>query len=422
MISDCQVKEKLAKQTVTYESFSDSNAMDRYLQNGTEIFNEYCSSTENGPTMLPRAPQQKYIDLYPNEDGRGCKFENDRQQQLNYEAEVKVYRALESLMENIIVLHGFQYTHHQYRLCDKSHQRKGCISCKKCPKRKEGECDFLVIGSNYFVIIEAKNVTFENVKTVREVDLQAFNRSLKKSVSQREKISALINSIGEGNSVLQFTAFPNLRREFLDKVSLGVYEKSLIITEEDLEQFSTWWKNNVTGIIYIMDEPESSNHDKVRDVLLAIWCTDLDDCDKSKCSLGRCIKDIDDKLRGGEFTFRTNNPNVVPAPLIIRDYLGEKNLTKPQLEAFNSEQKCLWIFGPAGSGKSVILLAKLIQVAQSDENSRCILFCFMDRYRTEDNQMQLKLYETALNKAGIHYSIIEDLIEITNIDDRYAAI
>ena len=130
-----------------------------YQRNGKAIFDKYCSSTENRPVMLPRAPSQQYIDVYPEEGEPGPSFAKDIQQQLNYEAEVIVYRTLQDSDENIIVLHSFQYTHHQYRLCDKNHVRKGCRKCKtKSASNVEGECDFLIIGKTFFVLIEVKNI------------------------------------------------------------------------------------------------------------------------------------------------------------------------------------------------------------------------------------------------------------------------
>ena len=71
--------------------------MEKYLQNGEEIFRTYCLSTDETPVMFPRAPEQTYIDLYPNDDPKGLNFKTDMLRQSNYEAEVKLYRALEKL-------------------------------------------------------------------------------------------------------------------------------------------------------------------------------------------------------------------------------------------------------------------------------------------------------------------------------------
>ena len=152
-----------------------------YQCNGKEIFDKYCSSTETRPVMLPRAPSQKYIDVYPEEPS----FANDIQQQFNYEAEVTVYRCLQDSDENIIVLHSFQYTHHQYRLCDKNHVRKGCRKCKKA-SNVEGECDFLVIGETFFVLIEVKNIK-NNLQRGKKTKLNSHEYYQGHSTNQSNK-------------------------------------------------------------------------------------------------------------------------------------------------------------------------------------------------------------------------------------------
>ena len=154
-------------------------------------------------------------------------------------------------------------------------------------------------------------------------------------------------------------------------------QTSYIIFKEDIEDFASWWRGNVAD--FHKEEALTSDfqakHEKVRNMLLAIWCTDnKGHCDKSKCSLGWCIQDIDDKLFSGNFTFRKNNPNVIPAPDVIREYLGVNNLTKKQFEAFNLEEKLVLISGPAGTGKSVILIAKALQLAKSEANRKIVFF------------------------------------------------
>ena len=112
---------------------------EKYLQNGQKIFDTYCTTNRLLLSiMFPRAPHQKYIDLYPDQDGPGQSFQGDRFHQTNYEAEVKVFRALENLNENLIVIHSAEYTHYQYYLGDSSHNKKQCIKCKKMAASKEG--------------------------------------------------------------------------------------------------------------------------------------------------------------------------------------------------------------------------------------------------------------------------------------------
>ena len=551
--------------------------MEKYLKNGQDIFDLYCSATENTPIMLPRAPEQTYIDLYSNDDQTGGSFKNDIQRQLNYEAEVKVYRALEKLEENIIVLHNFEYTHHQYRLCDTGHVRKGCSKCKgKNAANKEGECDFLIMGSNYFVIIEVKDMEplgleatgaqlvtehANDSQTIKEQQLRALNGTFHKSLEQRKRIEELIHCIDENMSVFHFTAYPNFSRGCQNEFHLTDAEMSSIIFREDLvelaegksgnpvadilefeadhqyyqpksryksqrkwytidqahsseatsdeqeresekdkdkgtneelteeeltekgcgeetrevaededqeeeeeeyeeedeeeeeneeedeeeddedseeeydaeeeeessieetaenffltneqvKKFSVWWKNNVRSLDF--DEGEQQNEylnrqNKVRNMLLAIWCTDKDKFIKEKCSLAHCVITIDEKLRSGKFTFRSKNPSVIQAPAAIKNFIGVSNLTLQQYTLFNSCENLLWINGPAGTGKTVILCSKIIQIVKANEGDVVVLirFCGEGNIRTSQ-------YQDAFKKADIRYLEILAVSESTH--------
>ncbi|XP_063692151.1 uncharacterized protein LOC134824279 [Bolinopsis microptera] len=426
--------------------------MDNYLEYGKQIYEEYCSTAENLPTftMLPRAPEQTYIDVYPDEDQPGPSFTDDRRHQLDYETEVEVYRALEEVDGNFIVLHSFKYTHHQYRLCaGERHIRSGCSKCKsKNAENQEGESDFLIICADSFIIIEVKNM--DNVGEVvecepdfhlcsigedwqpqcnRDQQLKALNGTFQKSVKQRNKIVELIECMDKDAKILQFTAYPNFSKQFKDEfqfsetteLRLSDDELSTIIFEEDLcrnkledlrkssndsvtiestslteqsylqdnwlsrlvscfsrcckkdavtddtsselelsnsdtdsnrklfksdENLSTFvarWAANVTQA----NSSSSDSHEKVRNILLAIWATERNTCDKSKCSLGRCIMDVNKQLKEGRITFepkkgknRNQNPAVVKAPDVIRNNSNVENLTVEQHNAFKSKRIC----------------------------------------------------------------------------------
>ena len=378
----------------------------RYLLNGEDVYNTYCSSEDKRPIMLPRAPQQKYIDVYPNEDEPGPSFKEDIQHQTNYEAEVLVYRALEMAKEKMVVLHGFEFTHHQYRLCDIDHVRKGCVKCKRAAD-KDGECDFLIIGVSYVAVIEVKNIMKE---TGCLTDQRALSGTFRKSVKQRGKIRQLIESMEKNLTFFEFTAYPNFSKKYEDEFKLRQDEKASIMFKEDIDNITSWWQENVRD--FILDEPELHNSElssklkEVRNMLLAIHCTEKNTFDKDKCSLGRCIKDIDEKLQCGKLTFRKNNPNIVPAPDIFKDFLGIENLTKQQWEVYISNKKLLWIDGPAGGGKSIILIAKIIELVLSKKSSQVILFSFYVEMTYPNEQKGSRLYGDPLKKANIPYEVL----------------
>ena len=396
--------------------------MEEYIKNGQDIYNKYCSEETTEPIMLPRAPQQTYIDLYHNSEEPGHSFRDDIVRQSDYETEVQVYRALEKLKLPLIVLHNFQYTHHQYRLCNRGHVRKGCVKCsKKNAGNKEGECDFLIVGPGYFVIIEVKNMShvgdvvecepgfhlctiLEGSRELgcnKEQQLRALNGTFKKSLEQRNKIVELINCIEEGMQVFQFSAYPNFSKNFHHEFESQDKIKTIIF-EEDIKRFSVWWEENVNCFIpkEVPNRETQNKHDKVRDILLAVWCTDKDKVDMTKCSLDRCIREIDERLKSGKFTYRETNPDVVPSPPFVKKYLGLENLTKQQHDILLSNEKLLWINGPAGAGKTVILMAKIIQMIKLDKDAKVFLFVHTG-WNDQELRASAWYYQKVLNKASI---------------------
>ena len=431
--------------------------MDKYLENGKQIYEDYCSTADNTPTMLPRAPEQTYIDRYPEEDQpAGPSFRDDRQHQSDYETEVKMYRTLElGLDKNYIIVHSFKYTHHQYRLCvgTEGHIRRNCSKCQgKNAEKREGECDFVIICAESFIVIEVKNM--ENVGEVvecepdfhlcsigedwkpecnREQQLRALNGTFQKSVKQRNKVVDLIRSIFQDANILQFTAYPNFSKQFKEEFQLSEMkesrlsddELSTVIFEEDMSNtnFAAWWAENVTHAISSVrrafketlsistEMPISgynqNSHEKARNMLLAIWATEKNKCDQSKCSLGRCIMDVNKELKEGRITFepkkgknRDQNPGVVKAPDVISRCVGVINLTTQQNDAFYSSEKLLWINGPAGAGKTVILCGKIIQLLQSGSDNKVVVFKFVGKGNNSQH------YQHALDKASIEYKLI----------------
>ena len=373
--------------------------MDELEQKGEEIFYDYCSSSDISPVMLPRAPKQKYPDIFPEDDEPGSNFQDRIIQQANYEAEVVVYRVLENVNENIIVLHSFEYTHHLYSLCDKTHERKGCDLCKR-PNAIHGECDFLIVCGNSFVIIEVKNVSPNNSPEVNQEE--RLRGSFSNSLEQRHKIEKLIKAIDKDANVQQFTAFPSCSNIYTEHFHATDAEIKTMIFKENLaddDTFSAWWKDNVSSPAETRGRPLDS-HFKTRNVLLAIWASEIQgkkksDVNKLKCSLAATIREIDKELKRGKITFLSKrldlNPRVIEAPPVIKKYLEVEHLNKQQYDAFSSAEKLLWLHGPAGTGKTIIMCAKMIQlVAESAEDYKAIVFKFSG---AENNS---KLYQTAL--------------------------
>ena len=417
---------------------SELNTLQDYKTKGREIKETYCVTEDNFPVMLPPAPKQKYIDVYMNEEDSSTKKVRDAERRLQADYEVKIYRSLERLEENILVLHGLEYTHHQYRLCDISHDRNECTkTTQKCKdknlSKREAECDFVVIGGNYFVILEVKNIQQEG-DSVTEDKERELAGALEKSGEQQEKVKVLIGGLlkqvlevdGEEKCpILNFSVFPNTDRRML---LLGREEKQ-ILCKDDLVDFKSWWQKNVTNQVTSADVLETSpaKLNEVKEILLAIWCTDKNQCDALKCSLGRSIVEINEALKRGKITYlskkRLENPNVMNVAHekvknvcyidadsnhtvnIFKDILSVDNLTSEQNYAFGRNENMLIINGPAGSGKTVILLAKMIQFIKSDEQNRAALIIF----KGAPDKNSTKRYRDILQEAGIsNIAVIQD--------------
>ena len=363
--------------------------------------------------MLPPAPKQTYIDVYiENKDS--VDREDEKRKQADYEAEVKVYRALEMLQEEILVLHGFEYTHHQFRLFD-HHDRRSCHKCKSASNR-EGECDFVILGINYFVIMEVKNVPHKKGAPVSEVKKGEFKGALRKSERQGEKIVCLIENIAKivglkDFLIVSFSAFPNTSSDINGDVQL----QDNIVWEEDFNDFETWWQRKVLTHGNTADG-QTRKCEEVKEILMTLWCTAGNLCDVTKCSLSKCIMDIDRELRNGRITFpskyRVPNENVIKAgdvaianlsdgTNIFRDVIGLEYLTVEQETAFSSKHNFLLLNGPAGSGKTVILLGKMIQLISRNQDNKVLLFV----PATSENSDQVRYYQDILRMAKISNTV-----------------
>ena len=394
---------------------------------------------ENTPIMLPPAPKQTYIDVYIDKEtssssklgGERDKIRKEKRIQADYEAEVVIYRSLEKLREGILVLHGLEYTHHQYRLCDSTHNRRQCTICKKNTANKEAECDFVVIGRNYFVIIEVKNVPLDQDR-VTEEKMEEIKGALAKSRRQGQKVNLLIRGLleqvfGEKGEemcrIFNFSAFPSTERHFFHNS-----EEKQILCKEDLADFGHWWKKNVADVSLSSDRTDafSVKFEEVKEMLLAIWCSNRNQCDELRCSLGQSIREINEELKRGKITYssknRSPNSNVVDVTdhdklrnanyfeketnrevNIFRDILKVNNLTMEQRNAYNRDQNMLVVNGPAGSGKTIILLAKIIQLLKSNRQDRAVLFIYTEGF---DSRSNFRRYQDPLKEAGISNKVL----------------
>ena len=397
--------------------------------------------------MCPPAPQPTYIDRYPDEleiaahEGvtpvsLTTNIQDNITKRNNYEGEVKVYRALERLQEQIIVLHSFKCSYQQFNMCNPG------IDMSNRSRNDSCECDFLVMGKNYFAVIEVKNSTLDGNPRA------AFESSL----DQRNRMRSLIEGICPDGNIFLFTAFPNLSKKTMEakflndewndteRCCLGRFfssdiltsfhsEGSSIIFKEELEdhkKFRKLWAANVTRKMglkilaqffkdllsqFLGQETDFvSLQDQAKHILLTIFCTEKDVVDFSPFCLSETVMKIDSELKAGCITLEQHfkssqgkqgvNPGVVLAPDDIRNVVGIKYLTAEQKKIFESEKKLMFIIGPAGSGKTVLLAAKMIKLIHLEPDKKVVVFKF-----SGDNG-NCSRYESTCHKAKITYEVM----------------
>ena len=383
---------------------------------GRKIFEKYFQNKDDTcePMMVPPIPDSKFIDKLPEDVVL--------QGQDGYEEEVKVFRCFEEIKRPFTVVHQLEYTHEQYSVFCPSHQchQKKCKRgmevhpCHQADKNIDGETDFVVLGEYFVAVFEVKGLSVAKYESccseliskcsVRRNDISSSvqNRNAVKfeacrddALRQRNRIVDLVKSVDSTLDVYQFTIFSNINQDEVDEQYLS--DKTLLFSE-DLNNFTAWFETNIPP-------PQVGDEDVnmmvVKCCLLGLWCIDPDNKWKdTTCSLSHCINNVNDKLRRALVTKKLvdeetaeqsrscdknrkqkqvkekkypENPGMVDAPDIFKEYLKVRSLTKDQLDVFNSNERFLLVDGPAGSGKTIAMMGKVINLALTSQEKRILI-------------------------------------------------
>ena len=367
---------------------------------GRQMLDRLCPRgvKNSGPTMIPPIPTSKFIDMLPDTDLGDVNF-REKNHQESYEAEVRLYRCFEDIKTSCIVIHQLEITHEQYSAflpkhgeCAKKRCEKGPDShpCHKQPRDTEGECDFVVVGEGFAAVFEVKGLSLSDRETAAKET--SFKGCCDSAIGQRKRMKALILSICPKVRVCEFTVFPNILYEEVDPK----LRDRTIIFKDGMKNLSTIIENCASSgklqkaIVRAMRKTLSS-------CLLGLWCINKENkWDIGQGCMTRCIKEIDQHLRKALITRELRDEELKKcssgrkgkqktkkypenpaarnkAPELFKTYLNINCVTNDQLDIFNSNERFMWIEGPAGSGKSVAMLGKIIDIVQTQPNKRILV-------------------------------------------------
>ena len=417
---------------------------------GRQLLKKYYQQRDgySGAFMMPPIPDCRFIDKLPENIELEGQTAAEKGNQDGYEAEVKVYRYLEEVKSNVVVLHQVLYTHDQYaafllnhnctkKNCkqpgDKNKRKKGSEvhPCHQTGTNLEGETDFVVIGDNFVTVFEVKGLSvttkYETSSTISEssskysirrdgMPLQRknavkFEACCEDAVRQRNRMVELIKSIDPFVMVYDFTIFSNISKEEVDERYRS--DKTLLFSEDivDFNRMIDDFEKNSP----INKARKSGN--RLKHSLLGLWCIDQGNNWKdTACSLPQCIMDTNEKLRRALVTRKSvdeaktkesarkgkgkgkikkypENQEMIEAPDLFKNFLKISCLTNEQLNVFHSEKRFLWVEGPAGSGKSVVMLGKIIHLALTTppENRILIMMVGLGQDMSEASKRCLKV-------------------------------
>ena len=358
---------------------------------GEKILNIYPTNHINGYSlMLPAIPNlSKHIDLMQRDEADMSKLEKETQKlQRDYEAEVIVFRALENLKEDCLVLHGLKNYHSMWEAIMPGHnctsskckkKKKRPHLCRDCPDKSgsvEGETDFLVmgLGKQFFATFEVKNPGGDTIK-------RNYSDLLKSGITQTEKTEALLKRVMElvlGSSsaipILKFCVFPLLEKKKVETKLTGKPEDLVRnqLFQDDFKNFQKWWDDNIENSPKLQGVlPISINryHD-LKSIITGL------DSKTYNCDYRESIRKIDRYLRESKVTrssstsrkknktIKDYNTEIIECTLEMREKLGINYLRKGQIDALNYQGNHLVINGPAGTGKTIILQALSLKIVQ----------------------------------------------------------
>ena len=214
--------------------------------------------------------------------------------------------------------------------------------------------------------------------------------------------------------IVRCVAFPRITNPSTSDFS-NIENEANLITASDLDCFSSWWDKNIAHMKTGTFVECQGNFEYVKRVLLAIWASNNEVLDASKAGIAHSIVATDKKLRDSNITFirkkeHLNNPDIkrttdidsakVADKNIFSDILKIKFITKEQDRVFQNQSRKLIITGCTGSGKSLILLARMLHKKLKNPELPMILLVF--------NKIKMFEYQNIFKKVEIDCTDVSD--------------
>ena len=247
-----------------------------FLQAGRKLVKKHCFGKKL-PLFLP-------IDGVPepfNDVKQNDMANTDREKALS-----KVYQALSKLDERIVVLCGVIFNQEQSRILGPGHDTN-TDNATVSKQSIEGKSDFIILGPNYVVLIDAISINCEANDELIETSISIKSRYQKKSFELIEKILSMPDKSVPMRMFknLSFICFPLIEKE---RVVLNFtkacskQENTVGIMKLDLEDIQMWWDTNVKNQLSARDDSvgDSSLLTLVLPVLLVL-CSVGDETIKS---------------------------------------------------------------------------------------------------------------------------------------------
>ena len=470
--AETEIDQKLHNVSIDISTFRKATLLKEKVNLFDLGYKQVNVSNDGFARMIPLRPSMPKFQLLSSESGV-----------FDYEAQVAMYRAFEQIRNpNITVLQNLKFTYHQYRLwfphnLDEFPLKSDSLSCHPEELHSNGdEHDFVVLGPDYIAIIAIKKTEAESFGTstaIRQEKLLSVIRGISNESTQLPGLIELEEksfrfgigcepdqllskwgdvALGQNCSipyrVFRCVAFFNINTACSSSTdsasSLDTYKLmkiGLLNSSKgnldfskpcDLLNLEAWWEQNIAGNENNdYQEILHGNLYRVRNCLKAQHSTN----ESAQPSFRSCILQTEKSLRECKLIAdnridKTDNKIVQSTEIIAAEVNGVNiftnilevfYLTAEQKNLFEKNSRHLIITGCAGSGKSLILLARLVHEILTTNNGEFFLLVFNEKKAADYKKLfaqsgievfdaSHRLFQANLSQSRLRIYVVNQMI------------